>query len=58
MDKLDIAIEMIEEALDESNWAKIEEVYSLLKGQYEDVDGYNLDEISGEYSVDDLDFDD
>jgi hypothetical protein len=44
MDKLDIVIGLIEEALEESDWSKIEEVYGLLRGQYEDLsDGYNLE---------------
>lgn len=52
MDKLDIVIGLIEEALDESDWTKVDEVYKLLKGQYEDIsDGYNLDSIgqAGEF---------
>ena len=58
MDKLDIVIGLIEDALQDEDWSKIEEVYGLLRGQYDDItDGYNLDEIgsAGNFFDDDED---
>jgi|SaaInlStandDraft_3_1057020.scaffolds.fasta_scaffold65870_2 hypothetical protein len=46
MDKLDIILSLLEEAIEDSNWGKVEEAHNILIAQYEDpYSDYNMDDI-------------
>jgi len=46
MDKLDIILSLLEEALEDADWEKVGEAHSILIAQYEDpYSEYNLDDI-------------
>lgn len=46
MDKLDVILSLLEEALEDADWSKVEEAHNILIAQYEDpYSDYNLDDI-------------
>ena len=56
MDKLDTMLALLEEALEDKDWSKVEEVHSILLSHFDDpFDEYNLDDIenSGGFFGDD-----
>ena len=55
MDKLDIILSLLEEAIEDSNWTKVEEAHNILIAQYEDpYSDYNMDDIQNAgFDIDD-----